>query len=142
MGLPGFGGGSPWVYPGLGRGTMGLPGLGGGYPWVYQGRHGGTQGLEGGGYPWVCQGLGGGYHWVYPGLGQGTTGLPGLRGTPSSVLREMVATVAALPSVQQGLELGLVPPQGSHVPGGPRPPRDLVLELPPLLAVLLHGQAL
>lgn len=63
---------------------------------------------------------------------------------PVSDLWEVIAAVAALPPVQQGLQLGQVPPERS------RRLRLLllllplleVLELLPLLAVLLYGQAL
>lgn len=62
---------------------------------------------------------------------------------PVSDLREVIAAVAALPPVQQGLQFGQVPPERS------RRRRLLlllpllqVLELLPLFAVLLDGQAL
>ncbi|KAG7225628.1 hypothetical protein INR49_005034, partial [Caranx melampygus] len=61
---------------------------------------------------------------------------------PESHLREVVPPVAALPPIQQGLQFGQVAPER------PRRLRRLlllpllqVLELPPLFAVLLYGQA-
>lgn len=62
---------------------------------------------------------------------------------PVSDLWEVIAPVAALPPVQQGLQFGQVPPER------PRWPRLMlrlllleVLELLPLFAVLLYSQAL
>lgn len=61
----------------------------------------------------------------------------------ASHLWQVIAAVAALPAVQQRLQLGQVPPER---PGRLRRPVLLpllqVLQLLPLLAVLLHGQAL
>ena len=60
-----------------------------------------------------------------------------------SHLWEVIAAVAALPPVQQGFQFGQVPPER---PGRRRLllllPLLQVLELLPLFAVLLHGQAL
>lgn len=59
---------------------------------------------------------------------------------PASVLREVIASVAALPSVQQRLQFGQVPPERAGRLRRLLPLLEL-LELPPLFAVLLHGQA-
>ncbi len=60
-----------------------------------------------------------------------------------SLLWEVIAAVAALPAVQQGLQFGQVPPERSwRLRLLLLLPLLEALELLPLFAVLLHGQAL
>jgi len=59
-----------------------------------------------------------------------------------SDLWDVIASIAALPPVQQGLQFGHVPPQGSRRLWLLQMSLLQVLELPPLFAVLLNSQTL